>query len=53
MKKATTVRFDPRIEAALQKQAKAENRTVSNLVETAVRAMLEKAGYLQGAAADD
>ncbi len=46
MKKPTTVRFDPKIEEALQKQAKIENRTVSNLIETAVRVMLEKNGYL-------
>jgi hypothetical protein len=46
LKKPTTVRFDPKIEEALQKQAKIENRTVSNLIETAVRVMLEKNGYL-------
>jgi len=46
LKKPTTVRLDPKIEEALQKQAKIENRTVSNLIETAVRVMLEKNGYL-------
>jgi len=46
LKRPTTVRFDATIEEALQRQAKIENRTVSNLVETAVRAKLQNDGYL-------